>query len=208
MYTAFMNIDKKKQLKIINAALHEFGEKGYASASTNDIVKEAGISKGLLFHYFTNKKQLYAFLYDYSMELLMDEFFGELDQLERDIFLKLRQLILLKWKLIEKHPAIFTFLWKAALEDSIEIQNKNNDMLQTSYAKIFEDIDVTKFKKGWDFEKVKNIIMWTLQGFSDQMLEKINHLSLEEIDYAAITEELDSYIDMLREAMYSEPSTL
>ena len=40
---------------MINAALKIFAKNGYAHASTDDIVKEAGISKGLLFHYFINK---------------------------------------------------------------------------------------------------------------------------------------------------------
>lgn len=58
----FLELDKLKQDRIINAAMKEFALKGYKNASTNEIVKEAGISKGLLFHYFTNKK---AYFYIY-----------------------------------------------------------------------------------------------------------------------------------------------
>ncbi len=44
-----------KQERIINASLAEFARNGYERASTNEIVKEAGISKGSLFVYFNNK---------------------------------------------------------------------------------------------------------------------------------------------------------
>ena len=43
--------------------------------ATNEIVKEADISKGLLFHYFKNKKGLFLYLYDYCIELYINEFY-------------------------------------------------------------------------------------------------------------------------------------
>lgn len=45
---------------MINAALKVFALNGYRHASTDDIVREAAISKGLLFHYFENKLGVYA----------------------------------------------------------------------------------------------------------------------------------------------------
>ncbi len=51
------NSDSKN--KIIEAALQEFGEHGYDGASTNQICLAAGISKGLLYHYFKSKENLF-----------------------------------------------------------------------------------------------------------------------------------------------------
>jgi AcrR family transcriptional regulator len=45
--------------KILLAAFEEFAENGYLLASTNSIMKKADVSKGLIFHYFKNKKNLY-----------------------------------------------------------------------------------------------------------------------------------------------------
>lgn len=50
---------QQSRLKIINAALDEFGKLDYFTASTNSICKNHGISKGLLFHYFTSKDELF-----------------------------------------------------------------------------------------------------------------------------------------------------
>ena len=52
MNDKFFDLKKDKQDRIINAALQVFALNGYRHASTDDIVKLASISKGLLFHYF------------------------------------------------------------------------------------------------------------------------------------------------------------
>lgn len=48
--------------KILKEALIEFSKEGYAMASTNRIVKKAGVSKGSLFNYFGSKEELYLLL--------------------------------------------------------------------------------------------------------------------------------------------------
>lgn len=51
------SIENRK--KIIKASLEEFAENGYKAASTNSICKKAEISKGLLYHYYPSKQELY-----------------------------------------------------------------------------------------------------------------------------------------------------
>ncbi|MDY3367946.1 TetR/AcrR family transcriptional regulator [Zhenhengia yiwuensis] len=45
--------------RIIKAALEEFGQNGYVAASTNNMCKNHDISKGLLFHHYKNKDELF-----------------------------------------------------------------------------------------------------------------------------------------------------
>ncbi len=45
--------------RILKASLKEFGEKDYLIASTNNICKNNNISKGLLFHYYKTKDDLF-----------------------------------------------------------------------------------------------------------------------------------------------------
>lgn len=57
-----MNQKKKTKLtynKILNAAIKEFGTHSYESASVNSICSENKISKGLVYHNFRNKDELY-----------------------------------------------------------------------------------------------------------------------------------------------------
>jgi AcrR family transcriptional regulator len=100
MFTKFLNLDSEKRDRILNAAMEEFAHKGYKNASTNEIVVSAGIAKGLLFHYFKNKKQLFLFLFDYSVELITNEIYEKCSLDEPDIFLRLRQIMLFKMGLL------------------------------------------------------------------------------------------------------------
>ena len=47
MNEKFFDLKKEKQDRMINASLKVFAMNGYAHASTDDIVREAGISKGV-----------------------------------------------------------------------------------------------------------------------------------------------------------------
>lgn len=60
----FHKLNIEKQQRIINAALNEFVQSGYEKASTNKIVKNAGISKGSLFNYFRNPESVTKHLYN------------------------------------------------------------------------------------------------------------------------------------------------
>ncbi len=48
--------DRREQ--IIEAALRVFAQKGFARATNKDIAKEAGITPGLIYHYFPSKEAL------------------------------------------------------------------------------------------------------------------------------------------------------
>lgn len=57
-----MKRDEKNQQtrrRILDRALSEFSEKGYGGSSVNTICAVQGISKGIVYHYFENKDNLY-----------------------------------------------------------------------------------------------------------------------------------------------------
>lgn len=56
--------------KIIEAAMNEFGKNGYTGGTVNNICK-AGINKGLLYHNFAGKNELYLTCLNRSCKKLM-----------------------------------------------------------------------------------------------------------------------------------------
>lgn len=48
--------DRREQ--IIDAAMHVFAQKGFVRATNKDVAREAGITPGLIYHYFENKEAL------------------------------------------------------------------------------------------------------------------------------------------------------
>ncbi|MEH7457658.1 TetR/AcrR family transcriptional regulator [Bacillus sp. JJ1127] len=57
---ASADTDKRneRQMRILEAAVDMFGEKGYASTSTSEIAKRAGVAEGTIFRYYKTKKDL------------------------------------------------------------------------------------------------------------------------------------------------------
>lgn len=52
-------LKEDRKAKIVNAALKVFCEKGYDSATIDDIMKKSGYSHGLFYHYFKTKKEIF-----------------------------------------------------------------------------------------------------------------------------------------------------
>ncbi|OKP95156.1 TetR/AcrR family transcriptional regulator [Paenibacillus sp. P46E] len=206
MFSKFLNLSKDKQDRIINAALQEFALKGYQNASTNEIVKQAGISKGLLFHYFNNKKDLYLFLFDYFIEMLMEEIHAHIDWEQRDIFIKYRNVAILKFGLFQKYPNAFEFIKRVYPEDSSEVkpdlENRKKEFLNKGYKDLFGDIDLTPFKEGIDIEKAVNIIYWTMEGLAYRLQAQTATVPVGQIQLEDIIAELDVYSEMLRHSFY------
>lgn len=51
---------EKRKSEILDAALDQFIRRGYAGTKIKDIANAAGMSMGLLFHYFSSKEELYT----------------------------------------------------------------------------------------------------------------------------------------------------
>ncbi|WP_113674862.1 TetR/AcrR family transcriptional regulator [Vallitalea guaymasensis] len=200
MYEAFNKIKKEKQDKIINSAMEEFSKYGYEKASTNNIVANANISKGLLFHYFSNKQGLFDFLINYSFEVMINEINEKVNWEEMDIFDRLKEIFMIKMKVSRKYPRIFHF-FNIMLEyksvEEIMKEERVSNLLSKIY---FQDIDYTKFKEDIDPVKALNIIKWTFEKYGDENLKKFQTDGL--IDFDKISTEIDEYIDILRLAFY------
>ena len=206
MNSKFMTLSTEKQDRIINAAMKEFIRKGYEHASTNEMVKGAGISKGLLFHYFNNKQELFLSLYDYGVEKAMSHFYAKINLEERDFFTRFRQAQQVRWELLIQYPELFEFLNAAYTETASDIRPyielRNKGLTQDALGKILAGFDRTKFKEGLDIDKVINIIVWTFHGFLKDRMKRAKALSMNSNDYVQMVKEADEYIDMFRQSFY------
>lgn len=116
MIDHFFAIKKEKQDRILNAVLKAFALYGYKRASTDEMVREASISKGLLFHYFTSKAGLYEFVYSYSVKYMSMELTSLLAGKETDYFVIRRQIEEIRYKVLKSFPYMPLFLAQAAYE--------------------------------------------------------------------------------------------
>ncbi|TEB08594.1 HTH-type transcriptional repressor KstR2 [Pelotomaculum schinkii] len=205
MLSKILNLESKRRNAILNAALKEFATKGFDEASTNVIAKESGISKGLMFHYVNSKKDLFLFLYDYCSDMINKEYFDLMNFNEKDIFERLRQSYLLQLELLQQHPWIFEFnKITATKSDEInkELEERHKGKQSLCYETMFGSIDESKFREDLDIERCKQLIFWVNIGFTNQMLEDIRNLEINELDYDKIIAKLDGYFNELRKLFY------
>ena len=204
IYSKFHSLESKKQERIINAALKEFAKNGYDKASTNEIVKEAGISKGSLFNYFNNKKDLFLFLLDHVAKVI-EQIYSEVDWNEPDFFERMRQLGLVKFKIYKKFPYAFNFLKALAHEDAAEVKTAiskvKKTLVSTGLERGYQNIDWTKFREDFNREKVINIINWTMLSFAEENMNKLD--SINDVGMEVLSES-DEYFDILKRCFYKK----
>lgn len=204
MYSKFLNLEPEKRERIMNAAIKEFAQKGYKNASTNEIVKEAEISKGLIFHYFKNKKQLYFFLYDYLMEILKEEYFQNSWLDEKDFLEKMRRASLIKLELFRKYPLIFKFFLTAYSETDIEVkkevEDRNKKQIEINFPRIYDNIDMSNVKDGVDQQKALKIIIWALEGYANSKAHEFK--TFNEKEFSDMVTELETYLGILKQCFF------
>jgi len=194
-------LDPGKLDRIINSALEEFGRNSYEKASTNNIVKNAGISKGLLFHYFKSKRGLYDYLEKFVFQKMVDVILEETDFDETDIFSRIKQIAIIKMGVLARYPGIETFSKAIYNEKSLaEIKKMIEEIVPDIYGQIYvKNIDTSRFKDGLDFEKTIKIIQWTIEKYGEEQMDWAKKTGTD-LDYSKIVSGIDPYMDILRRA--------
>lgn len=210
MHENFIALGKEKRDRIINAAMREFAAKGFKNASTNEIVKKAGISKGALFHYFTSKLDLYGFLYRYSIDFFMETIEPRIKKLPVDVFERWIAFAALKIEIAAQYPDMAEFMQSVYKEEShlsIDLLKAEFERFSVNFQKkIYEDIDLSKFRPDVDPAKAFQIIWWILEGFAFAKQKESYDLStINNREYIkTLICEIDSYLSMLKKSFYKE----
>lgn len=199
MNARFFDVKKSKQDAIINAALKIFAENGYKNASTDIIVKEAGISKGLLFHYFISKPGLYGFIFDYSVKYMTLELTRAVNKTTKDFFEVQVQIERAKGRVLRQYPYMQQFLYGAQYEnnsEAIAAISEEKDALTRMYNSLYSQTDNTKFLDKVDINRVIDLIRWMSDG-----LARDKYLA-GDFAFEEMISEIETYLNMLRRHFY------
>ncbi len=201
MNDKFFNLKREKQDRFINAALKIFSENGYQKASTDDMVREAGISKGLLFHYFGSKLGLYEFVYNYSTKLFMMEYGGIVSSDKVDFFEVQKQMELAKRNVMVSYPYMNIFLERAFREESFDVLSvvaASMDQYSDELARIYSMADISQFKEGVDPSAILKMCLFVSDGVLNEQFRN------GRIDPDAYYTEVVAYLDVLKRNLYKE----
>ena len=195
MNEKFFDLNREKQDRMINAALRIFAENGYRHASTDIIVKEAGISKGLLFHYFTSKMGLFSFLFDYSIRYMLFEFDRLISPKETDYFKIRKEMERAKLNVLRSYPYMNEFIEMSLQENQLDII----EAIETSKNNYLESIDKyhnqgmrSNLRSDISATQLDNMIRYTVDGLTKDQLQDGS------FQPEMLFEQICSYLDTLQ----------
>jgi len=190
----------------MRAALEEFAERGYAMASTNAITARAGISKGLLFHYFGSKKNLYVQVLRELVGREIERFRRTAPAFHPDIVERLLQISLYKQKLVREDPVATRFLatvLQAPEEIKPEVARLFREVEGFSARTRTEDMDTSRFRPGIDPAKAITLINVCVEGLRSVYARRVTPEMADDPEAVeALAQETREYLDMLKFGIY------
>ncbi|MES5938746.1 MULTISPECIES: TetR family transcriptional regulator [unclassified Bacillus cereus group] len=152
---AATSTDKRneRQMRILEAAVDMFGEKGYASTSTSEIAKRAGVAEGTIFRYYKTKKDLLLAVVMPTLTKFAAPFFVQ--AFAKEIFKSkyesyeglLRVVIHNRFEFAQKHlPMIKILIQEVPFQP--ELKNEIQQLVETELFSHFKKLIVKFQKKG------------------------------------------------------------
>ena len=190
-------------MKKINAAMEIFSKNEYKKASTESIANKADISKGLLFYYFRNKKELYVYIVEYTINLIKEKIFdGKFCEIT-DFFELIRYIGEKKVNLMKEMPFLMDFSMRFFSEANEEIKESMGKLIEEKTQffmdTCFENIDLYKFKKDVNYKDVINMLVYMAEGYLIQR----GRMNLP-IEIEPFMLEYEKWLSMFRKIAYRE----
>ncbi len=203
--TKLLQLDGEKKQRIISAAFDEF-TKGYKNATTDNIVKRAGISKGSLFHYCKTKKNLFIYLVDTAMDMILSEFFTKGDLKESDALKRIQEMILTEMKLVSKFPSIIKFLTELYIGDNgeaTEYVDEKMGLITVDYMGMaLGGVDLSLFRDDIDHAEALKVIMFAFRGYAESEADRMKATGDKELHYDKYNEEVSKMNEIFRRCFY------
>ena len=199
----FDDLDPARREAVFDAAMRTFGRDGYRHAMTEDIAREAGMSKGLLFFYFHNKRDLYLRLVDYLMDkitaIVVDDGFWEID----DYFELMLYAGRKKGAVMQRFPHLLDFCVRAYYPEHRDVRGRMNEWTQAQidamWQRFFKNVRLDRFRDDVDVRHVNELLIWLADGYLHQV-----RMRGEKLDLDDMLEQMEEWCTMLKSWAYKE----
>lgn len=206
MTEAFENLERAKRQRIINAALKEFAANGYEQASTNQIVKQARIGKGMLFYYFDSKKGLFLYLVDHALQTIKREYLDLVDMTISGFIERLQHIAEIKVNYYNVHPDVSHFLSEVYVNTPFELPEhlaaQLAELEQIGYKSMFDRIDTSLLRDDVDAEKAFQLIRFAVEGYQNHLLAQFAGKNIASLNLDPYWDEFYDYIAILKTCFY------
>lgn len=192
----------ERKTELLEAALDEFIVKNYEEASLNNVIKNAGISKGTFYYHFQDKQALYLFLLESSVKTKW-EFVGNRikeyseDYEKKDIFEKFKLQARIGAEFAATFPKYHRLSKMFTKEKGNEIYEIAKGVLGNGTEKLLEEMIVKAMENG-DFNKEfsKDFIIKTV-SYMFIHFDEIFYTE-EDFELERMLKNLDNFVDFMK----------
>lgn len=197
MNTIFEKLPEDRKRRIIDAAYNEFATHGYKNASTNRLVKELGISKGILFKYFSTKIELYTYLVDTAVASLLQHLAKY--ELKGDNW---REIILshssIEFDFLIEKPTIYHFFYKMQQDiNDPQLSDIKSDLIQKSNKYLLKLYEYINFNPSKDI-LLMNHIYYIIKGYNEQFMTTLTDKQANNSDKERYIKGLIKHLELIR----------
>lgn len=204
----FENLPEKEQQLILDACIEEFSQRPYRQASTNAIVKKAGIPKGTLFYFFGSKRGLFIYIFDRALKRYLDFYFSRAVDLPSDLFERIFAISHIRMEFMLAEPELYRLFFSALIEMPEEIrqefQGRFADYALQSRKLLMEGLDRSRFRDGVDIERAIEMIQLFSEGILNRYSEKIKSMGPAQslVFIEGLEQEIRGYFEMIKTGVY------
>lgn len=99
----------KTKRKIFETSLKLFSEKGYDATSIEEITATVGVAKGTLYYHFTSKEEIFNFLVEEGMKLLINSIYIKTSRCD-NVLDKIKAISIIQLKAVKKYENLLTIV--------------------------------------------------------------------------------------------------
>ncbi len=99
----------KTKRKIFETSLKLFSEKGYDATSIEEITATVGVAKGTLYYHFNSKEEIFNFLVEEGMKLLINSIEIKISKCD-NVLDKIKAVSLIQLKAVKKYENLLTIV--------------------------------------------------------------------------------------------------
>lgn len=137
---ARLQVDERRA-QLVELGLRLFGERAYDEISIDDIAREAGVSKGLLYHYFGGKRDFYVTCVREAADLLLARTTPDLSLPEAD---RARAGLAAYLEFAEEHAGAYTALMRSGIGHDPEVLSVLESARDQIVARMLQGMGLTE----------------------------------------------------------------
>lgn len=144
--------------RILDAAMEEFSRKGYEGASLNTVCAEKGISKGIIYHHFRDKDELYLLCVKNCFDAITASLQDTMGSLTGSPGARLKAYFDARLRFFAEHPLYLGIFSSASFDPpaalSAEIAECRKDFDRLNVSVLTELLESAPMRKGLSVEAV------------------------------------------------------